>query len=96
MMKSAFPDISTVIEEIREEGDEVVVTSHLGGTFANDLDLSALGLGVIHATGKAVVFPTSTVRIGFDGDKIAKLHDPSTGPDAGLPGFLKVLGVTRG
>jgi predicted ester cyclase len=96
LMKSAFPDISTVIEEIREEGDDVVVTSHFGGTFTNDLDLSALGMGVIPAKGKAFVFPTSTVRIGFDGDKIAKLHDPRTGPDAGLPGFLKALGVDMG
>jgi hypothetical protein len=93
LMESAFPDIATVIEDIREEGDDVVITSHWSGTFTNDFDLSALGVGVVPATRKAVVFPTSTVRISFDGDKISKVHDPRSGPDAGMAGFLKVLGV---
>lgn len=66
LMESALPDVSTVIEDIREEGDEVAATSHWEGTLTNDLDLSPMGAGVIPATGRAVVFPTSTVRIGFD------------------------------
>jgi hypothetical protein len=52
-----------------------------------------MGLGVVPATKKAVVFPTSTVRIGFDGDKIGRVHDPATKPDAGPAGFVKALGV---
>jgi hypothetical protein len=91
LMQSALPDISTVIEDYREEGDSVVLTSHWEGTFSNDFDLSAMGLGVIPATGKAIVFPTSTVRITFDGDKICALHDPATGPESGMAGFLKAL-----
>jgi hypothetical protein len=74
----------------------VVVTSHWEGTFVNDFDLSALGLGVAPATGKAVVFPTSTIRISFDGDQISRIHDPATGPDVGTAGFLKALGVELG
>ena len=96
LMESALPDISTVIEEIREEGDEVVVTSHWEGTFTNDFDLSPMGMGVIPATGEAIVFPTSTVRIGFDNGQISRIHDPGTGPDAGTPGFLRALGVSMG
>lgn len=96
LMQSALPDISTVIEDYREEGDGLVVTSHWRGTFTNDFDLSPLGLGVIPATGKAVVFPTSTVRITFDGDKISALHDPATGPDTGLAGFIKALSANGG
>lgn len=92
LMASAMPDISTIIEDIREEGDSVMLTSHWEGTFSNDFDLSAMGMGVIPATGKTVVFPTSTIRIDFDGDKICAIHDPGTGPDAGLGGFLKALG----
>lgn len=93
LMQSAMPDIRTVIEDFREEGNDVVLTSHWEGTFVNDFDLSAMGLGVIPATGKSVIFPTSTVRISFVGDKISRLHDPATGPDAGMPGFLKALGA---
>jgi hypothetical protein len=96
LMQSAMPDISTVIEDIREDGDDVVLTSHWEGTFVNDFDLSAMGLGVAPATGKAVVFPTSTIRISFDGDKISRIHDPATDPDAGVAGFFKALGVEMG
>ncbi len=96
LMESALPDISTVIEDIREEGDDVAITSHWSGTFTNDFDLSALGMDVISATGRAVVFPTSTVRMGFDDGKISKVHETSTGPDAGMPGFLKALGADMG
>jgi predicted ester cyclase len=96
LMQSAMPDIRTAIEDIRKEGDDVVMTSHWEGTFVNDFDLSALGLGVTPATGKAVVFPTSTVRISFDGDKISRIHDRATGPDGGTAGFVKALGVDMG
>jgi nicotinamidase-related amidase len=93
LMQSAMPDIKTVVENIREDGDDVVLTSHWEGTFTNDFDLSALGMGIVPATGKAVVFPTSTIRMSFDGDKISRIHDPATDPDAGLAGFFKALGV---
>lgn len=92
LMASAMPDISTIIEDIREEGESVILTSHWEGTFANDFDLSAMGMGVIPATGKAVVFPTSTIRIDFDGDKIGAIHATDTGPGAGMAGFIKALG----
>ncbi|MFN2185311.1 MAG: ester cyclase [Anaerolineae bacterium] len=93
MMAAALPDISTVIEDVREEGDSVILTSHWEGTFANDFDLSPLGMDIIPATGKTVVFPTSTIQIDFDGDKICAIYDPGTGPDAGMGGFLKALGA---
>ena len=96
LMKAAIPDIRTVIEEIREDGEDVVQTSHWEGTFTNDFDLSAMGLGVVPATGKAIVFPTSTIRVSFDGDRISRIHDTATGPDAGTSGFFKTIGVELG
>jgi nicotinamidase-related amidase len=96
LMQSAMPDVKTVVEDIREDGDDVVLTSHWEGTFLNDIDLSAMGMGVVPATGKAVVFPTSTIRISFDGDKISRIHDPATDLDAGPAGFFKALGVSLG
>lgn len=93
---AALPDLAHVIDEIREEGDNVVVKTYMTGTFANDLDLSAVGLGVIPATGKALRAPTANLRLSFDGDKVSRIHNMDTGPDAGAPGFFKALGVNMG
>lgn len=96
LMESAFPDISYIIEDIREEGDGLAVTGRFAGTFSNDFDLSALGFGVIPATGAALDFPDSTMQVSFNGQKITEAHDPSTGPDAGMRGFLRALGADIG
>lgn len=93
MLKNSFPDIKVVIEDIKEEGDRVMVTNYLTGTFTNDFDLSEMGMGVIPASGELVKFASSTSQISFDGDKISRNHNIDTGPDAGLPGMLKALGV---
>jgi hypothetical protein len=90
---SSMSDLSLVIDDIREEGDTITVTSHVSGTFVNDLDLSAMGLGVIPATGESFVSPVQRDRVSFDGDKISEIHNMETGPDAGMGGLLKVLGV---
>ena len=95
-MESAFPDINYIIEDIREEGDGVAITGRFSGTFTSDFDLSVMGMGVIPATGAVVDFPSSTLQLSFDGDKISRIHNPSTGPDAGMPGFLKALGADMG
>lgn len=92
MFKGSLPDIKVVIDDIREEGDSVKVTSHFTGTFSNDFDLSALDMGVIPASGKMVTFPSSTAQISFNGDKITRFHNTDTGPEAGLPGLMKALG----
>ena len=96
MFKNSFPDIKVVIEDIHEEGDSVMLTSHFTGTFKKDFDLSAMGMGVIPASGAAVKFPSSTSRISFSGDKVSRTHNLETGPEAGFPGRLKVLGVPAG
>jgi predicted ester cyclase len=95
-LRSAIPDLSLVIEDVREEGDGVVITSHFTGTFTNDLDLSSLGLPVIPATGKAIDFPSGTGLLSFENDKISRLHGLDTGPDAGMAGFLKAFGLKTG
>lgn len=95
-VRLALPDLAHVIEDIREDGDDVVVTHHLSGTFTNDLDLSAMGLGVIRATGKAIDWPPGSVRLSFKNGKISRMHGLDTGPDAGMAGFLRGLGVDVG
>lgn len=96
MMRAAIPDISFVIQDIREQGNGVTVTGRFSGTFVNDLDMSAMGMGVIAATGAAVDFPASTSQVSFDGDKISKAHNLDTGPNAGMQGLLKALGADMG
>ncbi len=93
MLKVSFPDISAVIEDVWEAGEDVMITSHFTGTFMNDLDMSMMGMGVIPASGAQVRFPSGTVRVSFDGDRIRTAHETDTGPDAGFGGFLRALGV---
>jgi predicted ester cyclase len=96
LMHAAFPDLGLAIEDIRENGDGVVVTTRFSGTFLNDLDLSAMGLGVVPATGKAVKFPPGTDLVRFENGKICEMHNLDTGPDVGMAGFFKALGVKMG
>jgi len=96
LMRSAFSDLSLVVEEIQADGDDFIVTSRFRGTFSNDMDLSPLGMGVIPATGKAVDFPSQRDRVFIGNGKISRMHNLETGPDAGLSGFLKAIGVDIG
>jgi hypothetical protein len=95
-LRLAVPDLSIVIDDIKEDGDYIVIASHFSGTFRKDLDLSSMGMGVIPATGKAFASPSQRDRVSFDGDKISELHNLETGPDAGMAGFIKALGVDTG
>lgn len=91
MMRASFPDIDYVFDDIKIEGEDVLIVGRFKGTFKNDFDLSAMNMGVFPASGKAVDFPASTSRISFEGDKISKSHDLDTGSNVGLAGFLSVL-----
>ena len=93
MMAGSFPDFDYVVEDMHEDNDGVRVTGHFVGTFTNDLDLSAMGAGVVPATGKKVTWPTSHSLVSVENDKITRWHGLDTGADAGMPGFLRPLGV---
>ena len=96
LMESSFPDMKLIVEEIREDDDGFVVTSRFHGTFSKDLDLSAMGMGVVPATGKTIDFPSQRDRVSFGNGKISELHNLETGPDAGMAGFLKAIGAKMG
>jgi predicted ester cyclase len=91
-MRASIPDINFTIDEIHQEGEDVIFSGHFTGTFQHDLDLSAINMGVTPATGKAINILGGTSRISFSGDKISKNQNLDTGPDAGLAGFLAALG----
>jgi hypothetical protein len=90
LLLSSFKDMKFIYSDIRDEGEDVVVTSHWEGTFTGDLDLSAMGMGVIPANGKKIVWPESSSKWKIEGDKIASIQDFSTG---GIAEFLAPLGV---
>jgi hypothetical protein len=96
LIQAAIPDIGYIFESIEEDGEDLLVTGRFTGTFTNDFDLSAMGMGVIPATGQPTNMSSHTNRVSFEGDKIVHLHDLTTGPDAGLPGFLKGLSADMG
>lgn len=87
---SSFENMKFLYSDIREEGESVKVKAHWEGTFARDLDLSAMGLGVIPASGKMIVWPESTSYWKIEGDKVISIQDFSTG---GVAEFLAPLGV---
>jgi hypothetical protein len=91
---AAFPDMEEIFDEVKEDGEQLIVRDHWVGTFTNPLDLSAAGAGVIPPSGKKVVFPDSTVRVSFKGDQISSVDIINPGPDSGLAGIFKALGVS--
>jgi predicted ester cyclase len=91
LLTSALKDFKAEYGDIREEGDSVIATYHFEGTHTGDLDLSAMGLGVIPASGKRIVFPEDTAAFKIQGDKIVSIKP--YGDSAGLESFLAAFGV---
>ena len=90
LLMAAFSDFNAVYHDLREEDDGVIMTFHFEGTHIGDLDLSAMGLGVVPASGKRVVWPEASTKFKVEGDKIVGEEEIS----AGMARFLAPLGVT--
>jgi hypothetical protein len=90
LLLASFHDMKFLYSDLREEGEDVQVSSHWEGTFTGDLDLSALGMGVIPASGKKIVWPESSSRWKIAGEKVKSIQDFSPG---GVAEFLAPLGV---
>ena len=93
LLGTAFKDFAYVIKDVREEGDSVIVTGHFEGTQTGPLDLSALGHGLIPASGKKIVWPESRDQYKFDGDKIVSITNLQDGN--AMAAFLAPLGVQQ-
>jgi len=91
MMRAAFTDYGFVTTELSEENDYVIITGHNEGVHTADLDLSAMGLGILPASGKKIVWPEASAKLTIVGDKVKRL-EPHAGP-AGLKAFLSALGI---
>jgi predicted ester cyclase len=91
MMRTSFTDYTWVTNDIREEGDKIIFSGHNEGTHTSDLDLSAMGIGLVPASGKKIVWPEASMKLTVEGDKIVRM-EPHGGA-AGLQGFLGALGL---
>lgn len=89
LVLSAFKDFKSVFHEMREEGDGVLVRFHWEGTHTVDFDMSPMGLGVIPASGKKVVWPEASTMYFVEGDKIVGSKEIT----GGMEWFLAPLGV---
>ena len=91
-LKAAFPDIKYNLRVVGVEGNVVTTVTQLTGTHTGDLDLTAMGMGVIPATGKSFSNPEERGETTVNGDKIVSMRIPPT-EGAGLMGILAQIGV---
>jgi predicted ester cyclase len=91
MMAASLEGFKWVLSDLRQEGDDVIMTGHFEGTHTRDIDLSAFGAGVIPASGKKVVWPETSVRWVVEDDKI--MREEALDESSGIEAFLAPLGV---
>ena len=89
LLLGAFKDLKVVYNDLREEGDGVLSTFHFEGTHTGEFDLSAMGLGVIPASGKKIVWPDAKTKWNVKDGKIVS-EEPIS---AGMGWFLTPLGI---
>ena len=90
--QAAFPDIKFNLRFVSAGGNMAKTSNQLSGTHTGDLDLSAMGMGVIPATGKSFSIPEEASDVTVEGDKISSFH-VLTQEGGGLMGILAQLGV---
>lgn len=91
-LKAAFPDIRYNLRVLGVDGDVVETSTQVSGTHTGDLDLSALGLGVIPATGKTFSNPEEKGKAVIRDGKIASIEIHSS-ERSGVAGILAQIGV---
>jgi predicted ester cyclase len=89
MMFGSFDDFHWVLKDLHEEDGGVIMTGHFEGIHSGDLDLSAVGAGVIPASGKRIVWPDASVEYQVEGDKIVSIAE--YGGESGLESFVAAL-----
>lgn len=82
ILSHAFEGFRGVVHDLQEEQDgTVTMTFHFEGRHTGDLDLSAMGLGVIPATGIDIMTPESKTIFTVEGDQIVSSQAISGGFD---------------
>jgi len=91
-MRAAFPDLNYNIKITGYEGNKVMTTTQLTGTHTNEWNLTAMGIGVVPATGKTFSNPKEEGFMTIENGKIASYFINSK-EGSGIPGMLKQLGI---
>ncbi len=91
-LSKAFPDWKFNEANLREEGGKVRGAVQITGTHKGELDLSALGLPNVPATGKTIKLPREEVTLTVSNGAFTSLSTAAT-PGAGVMGILSQLGV---
>ena len=92
IMPSIFLSMTESGTTFREQDDAVIMSGHFEGTFTNDFNLEAMGIGVVPATGKKIVWHPMSVRNKVEGGKITR--EAPYGDTGGLEDMLTSLGVS--
>jgi len=91
-LRAAFPDLIYQFKIEGVDGNIVNISAALKGTHTGDLDLTAMGMGIIPATNKSFAATREHGKVTVQGDKVKSLaNEPTEG--AGLMAILGQLGV---
>ena len=91
-LKTAFPNLDYHFAVTGADGEVVHITAQLTGTHSGSLDMKAMGMGVVPATGKSFSAAREVGKVTVKDDKVvswANLHTEG----AGLTAILSQLGV---
>jgi predicted ester cyclase len=73
-LSAGLPDLNFDARVVGVEGNVVKVTHQLSGTHTADLDLTAMGMDVVPATGKSFSAAVEHFDYTVEGDKIVSFH----------------------
>ena len=91
MFLSAFPDMHEAFEVQSVDGNVVRGINRTTGTHTGDFDLSAIGIGVIAATGKSAKTVIAVTHVVDDGKIVSTRGKPVD--NMGIEAVLAQLGV---
>ena len=92
-LKAAFPDLDYHFKIEGVEGEVVKTSNQLSGTHNGEFDLTAMGMGLIPASGKSFSMASENAQATVSGSKVVSFQvQPTEG--GGVMGILKQLGVS--
>ena len=91
-LNDAFSDFSFNLRDAQQVGDAAQVTLQLSGTHSSELDLSALDMPNVPATGKSFELPPESTTVTMEGEKITSIRVAAV-EGGGVMGILSQLGV---
>ncbi|MGD8456060.1 MAG: ester cyclase [Anaerolineales bacterium] len=91
-MRTAFPDLNYNGRIACVQGEKVLTTTQLSGTHTGEWDLSAMGIGVLPASGKSFSNPKEDGVMTVQNGKITS-YFINAKEGSGMAGILKQIGV---